>query len=88
MTAAERLVRNGYENVVVFAGEYTYDTALVGVTEDERAVYDFDKMVSWMAEHEGVDALTAMEWLDHDMLLGLQEWGLTGRLSSTRCRIK
>ena len=78
MTAAERLVLNGYENVVVFAGEYTYDTALVGVTEDERAVYDFDKMVAWMAEHEGVDELTAMEWLDHELLFGLQEMGPDG----------
>ena len=78
MTAAERLVQNGYENVVVFAGEYTYDIALVGVTEDERAVYDFDKMATWLAEHEGVDELTATEWLDHELLLGLQEMGPDG----------
>ena len=77
-SAAERLVENGYENVVVFAGEYTYDDALIAVTDDERAVYDFDKMVSWLAKHEGVDELTATEWLDHEMLLGLQEMGPDG----------
>ena len=75
MTAAERLIQNGYENIMVFTGEYTYDTALIGVTDDERAVYDFDKMVTWMAEHEGVDELTATEYLEHELLLGLQMMG-------------
>ena len=78
MTAADRLLLNDYENVAIFTGEYTYDTALVGVTEDERAVYDFDKMVTWLAQYEGVDELTAMDWLGHELLLVLQEMGPDG----------
>lgn len=53
MITSERLTQNGY--VVVFAGEYSYDTVLVGVTEDERAVCDSDKIVTWLGEHDSVD---------------------------------
>ena len=41
--AKQLLIDNGYENVKYFVN-FSYDTALIGVTEDNRAVYDFDKM--------------------------------------------
>lgn len=52
MTAAERLAEMGYDDVIVLEN-YSYDDALIGVTEDHRAVYDFDKMVEWLCEKEG-----------------------------------
>lgn len=45
MTAAEKIEAAGFDDVIIFEG-YSYDDALVGVTEDGRAVYDFDKMVA------------------------------------------
>ena len=41
------LLDNGYEGVKYFTN-FSYDTALIGVTDDNRAVYDFDLMV-WVA---------------------------------------
>ena len=52
MTAVERLADLGYEDVVILEN-YSYDDALIGVTEDNRAVYDFNKMVDWLVETEG-----------------------------------
>ena len=51
-SAHERLAAEGYEGVLIFSG-YTYDDALVGVTGDNRAVYDFDKMVAWLMGETG-----------------------------------
>lgn len=70
MTAAERLTDNGYENVVIFEN-YGYDDALIGVTEDNRAVYDFDKMVDWLCEKESLTQLEAIEWIAYNTLRAL-----------------
>lgn len=59
MTAAEKIEAAGYGSVVIFEN-YSYDDALIGVTEDGRAVYDFDKMVTWLVEKEDIDPLEAM----------------------------
>ena len=45
MTSEEKLLDMGYEDVVILKN-YSYDDALVGVTDDNRAVYDFDRMVA------------------------------------------
>lgn len=40
MSAEERLLENGYEGIK-FLTNYSYDDALIGVTSDDRAVYDY-----------------------------------------------
>lgn len=70
MTAAEKLLEAGYEDVIIFEN-YSYDDALVGVTEDGRAVYDFDKMVTWLMETEGMTVVDAVEWIEHNTIRAL-----------------
>lgn len=70
MTAEERIKEAGYEDVVLLAN-YSYDTALIGVTEDGRAVYDYDKMVAWLVETEGFTELDAIEWIDYNTIRAL-----------------
>lgn len=60
-SARERLEDAGYEGVVIL-DNYSYDDALIGVTEDNRAVYDFDKMVTW---------LEAVEWIEYNTIRAL-----------------
>lgn len=62
MTAAERLLEFGYEGVVILEN-FSYDDALIGVTDDNRAVYDFDKMVEWLMKTEGWGREEAIEWI-------------------------
>ena len=45
MTAEEKLLENGYEDVK-YLTNYSYDDALIGVTSDNRAVYDYEKMIN------------------------------------------
>lgn len=35
---------SGYESVTIFRNP-TYETAFIGMSNDDRAVYDYDKMV-------------------------------------------
>ena len=42
MTARERIENEGYEDVIIFDNP-SYDDALVGITNDNRAVYDYEK---------------------------------------------
>lgn len=70
MTANERLAELGYEDVIVFEN-FGYDDALIGVTEDNRAVYDFDKMVEWLCEKEGFSPEEAVEWIEYNTIRAL-----------------
>ena len=50
---------------------YSYDDALVGVTDDNRAVYDFDKMVVWLMEETGWSCEEAIEWVEYNTLAAI-----------------
>lgn len=70
MTAEDRIAEAGFEDVIVFS-DFSYDDALIGVTEDGRAVYDYEKMVEWLMSTEGWDATEAMEWIDYNTIRAL-----------------
>lgn len=74
MTAAEKILAAGYEDVTILEN-YSYDDALVGVTEDGRAVYDFDKMVAWLVKTQGFTELEAVEWVEYNTIRALPYMG-------------
>jgi len=67
MTAADRLLDNGYEDVVIFT-DFGYDDALIGVSDDNRAIYDYNKMVQWLIEHEDFSEIDAIEWIYYNTI--------------------
>jgi hypothetical protein len=70
MTANEKLMDAGYEDVVIFQN-FGYDDALIGVSEDGRAVYDFDKMVEWLEVTAGMSTEEAIEWIEYNTIRAL-----------------
>ena len=70
MTAAEKLEYAGYEDVVIFS-DYSYDDALIGVTNDNRAVYDYWKMVEWLIKTQDFSIEDAVEWIDYNTVRAL-----------------
>ena len=77
MNAEEKLLNNRYEGTM-FLSDYSYDDALVGVTTDKRAVYDYDRMVEWLVEEEGFeDDIEAMEWIDYNTIRAVPYFGRT-----------
>ena len=74
MSAEDRLLENGYEDVVILSN-YSYDDALIGVTHDNRAVYDFDKMVQWLVDTQGFTQDEAVEWIEYNTIRALEYAG-------------
>jgi len=74
MSAAEKLLEAGYEDTVIFS-DFSYDDALIGVTDDGRAVYDYDKMVDWLVKTEGWSEEEAIEWIEYNTIRALPYLG-------------
>lgn len=67
MIAREKVLTAGYEDVVLFEN-FSYDDALIGVSEDGRAVYDYNLMVKWLVDNEKFTYLDAVEWVEYNTL--------------------
>ena len=74
MNAEERLLDAGYEGIKFLVNE-SYDDALIGVSEDGRAIYDFDKMVDWLIEKYGWSDIESIEWIEFNTLRALPYMG-------------
>ena len=55
MDAEQLLLDNGYEGVK-YLTNYSYDDALIGVSEDGRAIYDYEKMVQGDNDNDRQDS--------------------------------
>lgn len=64
-TPIDILVDKGYEDVIVFR-DPSYDTCLIGLTDDYNAVYDYDLMIEWLIEHENMDFEEAADFIDYN----------------------
>lgn len=73
-TVEEKLWENGYEDVLIFKN-YSYDDALIGVSEDNRAIYDFEKMVQWLIHTEKCTTEEAIEWIEYNTIRALSYMG-------------
>lgn len=70
MTAKEKLWELGYEDVVVFENP-SFDSALIGVSEDNRAVYDYQKMVVWLAVDYHISMEEAIDFIEYNTIRSL-----------------
>ena len=74
MNAKERLLEYGYEGVKYLVNE-SYDDALIGVSEDDRAIYDFGLMVEWLIIKYDWSEDEAIEWIEVNTLRALPYMG-------------
>ena len=74
MSAEERILEAGYEDVIIFK-DYSYDDALIGISDDNRAIYDYNKMVEWLMNEEGFSDIEAIEWIDYNTIRALPYMG-------------
>ena len=74
MNALEKLINAGFDDVVYLVN-YSYDDALIGVSDDNRAIYDYNKMVEWLVAHEGFNLNDAVEWIDYNTIRALPYMG-------------
>lgn len=68
MTSFDKL--DDYDiNRIKLLTDYSYDDALIGITEDNRAIYDYAKMVKWLIEED------AEEWINYNTIRALDYAG-------------
>jgi hypothetical protein len=74
MTIKEQLEKYYIEdeetNIVLFESP-NYDEAFVGLTLDDRAVYDYDKMIECLITEDNMDYEEAVEFIDYNTIRSL-----------------
>lgn len=70
----EMILDNGYDDIIIFSNP-GYETAFIGISEDNRAVYDFDRMVEYLQEHDDMDEIEAIEYIEYNVI---HDAGYTG----------
>lgn len=66
----EKLRERGYENAKVFENP-DYTSAVVGVDEDGRVVYSYEKMVKHLVKKDKMTEEEAMEFIDYNTIRAL-----------------
>lgn len=79
MTPEDILLKTGFDSIRLL-NNLSYDDALIGVTHDGRAVYDYDKMIQWLVDVHKMTQDQAVEWIEHNTLVGLKYFGLKSPL--------
>ena len=74
MNAEERLLEYGYEGVKYLVDE-GYDDALIGVSEDGRAIYDFGLMIEWLMTKYDWSETESIEWIEVNTIRALPYFG-------------
>jgi len=65
MSVADKIIDMGFEDVIVFS-EPSYDTAFIGVSQDGRAVYDFDEMVRFLIDTDNMSEEEATDFISYN----------------------
>lgn len=64
----------GYEKIIIFDNP-DYASAFIGVTNDNRAVYDFDKMIEHLMIKDGMTDIEAIEFIEYNTIRALPYYG-------------
>ena len=67
MINREVLNNMGYEHSIVFESP-DYDDAIIGVTHDDRVIYDYDKMVEHLMVNDNMTDEEAADFISYDTL--------------------
>ena len=75
-TAAEKLSENDDDNVIILTNP-DYDAALIGVSTDNRAVYDYSKMLECRCA-DGMTDDEAVEFIEYNTVRAIAYAGPAG----------
>lgn len=70
----ETLEDLGYENLLVFENP-DYDDAIIGVSHDDRVIYDYDKMIAHLMDKESMSIEEAADFISYDTIRSLSYSG-------------
>lgn len=67
----------GYEEAIIFKNP-DYDAAIVGISSDNRVVYDYDKMITCLMFEDDMTLEEAMDFIDYNTMRALPYAGEDG----------
>ena len=67
MSKRQLLCDMGYEDSIIFENP-DYDSAIVGVSDNGEIIYDFDKMVQHLVEHEDMTEEEAADFISYNSI--------------------
>ena len=74
MTNREILNGVDYENLIIFENP-DYDEAIIGVSHDDRVIYDYDKMIEHLIKHDNMSIEEAADFISYDSIRSLSYVG-------------
>lgn len=57
----------GYEDAIVFDNP-SYDSAIIGVSDDGRVIYDFEMMIQCLMKEDSMCELDAAEFISYNSI--------------------
>ena len=63
------------ETEVMFLDEPSFDNSIIGITDDGRLIYHYDKMVEEFKKDNKCTREEAMEWIDFNVIRSLSYKG-------------
>lgn len=66
----ELIIDYEYDDVTIFSNP-DYASAFIGISEDNRAVYDYDKMVKYLIDKDGMTDIEAIEFIEFNTIRAL-----------------
>lgn len=63
-----------YDEVMIFSNP-SYASAFIGISEDNRAIYDFDKMVEFLMDNDDMTDIEAIEFIEYNTIRALPYFG-------------
>lgn len=72
MSVADKILEMGFEDVVIFDNP-SYDTAFIGVTNNNQAVYDYEKMIEYLVTTDDMTYEEAADFISYNSSYSYRE---------------
>ena len=64
------LMDQGFENFIIFENP-DYDSAIIGITENNYVVYDYEKMIEHLMQEDDMDYEEAVDFISYNTIRSL-----------------
>ena len=64
------IMDQGFENFIIFENP-DYDSAIIGITENNQVVYDYEKMIEHLMQEDDMDYEEAVDFISYNTIRSL-----------------
>ena len=64
------LMDQGFENFIIFENP-DYDSAIIGITENNQVVYNYEKMIEYLIQEDDMDYEEAVDFISYNTIRSL-----------------